>query len=564
LDDGTTYELLARGDTLGVFQLDGGPMRALLKLMKPDSFEDISAVLALYRPGPMGVDSHTNYALRKIGQQDIKPIHPELEAPLKEILGPTYGLIVYQEQVQKAAQILAGYSLGQADLLRRAMGKKKPEVLAKEFVPFRQGCREHGYSDEAIQAVWDVLVPFSGYAFNKSHTVAYGMVSYWTAYLKANYPAEFMAALLTSMDNDKDKSAVYLAECRKMGIKILSPDVNESVADFSAVGDDIRFGLKSVRNVGSNVIESLVKTRKEKGKYTSFADFLDKSEISVCNKRTIDSLIKAGSFDSLGHTRKGLCDVHETAVDSIIPVKKQQAIGQDDLFGSIDTGEDIPTIGLDFQISEQEWNRKAKLSLEREMLGLYVSAHPLDGAEHILARNRETSIPELLSSGRTEGEAKVAGLITAVDKRINKRGDPWAIVTVTDRDASLEVLFFPKTYPLYVDALLEDTAVTVKGRLNDRDGTYSMFTSEMSILDISHITEGEPPVLLSVAEDRLNPELVDDLRQVLSSHKGDTPVRIRVDNPVRSRIYAVDYSVRISPEFNGEMKSLLGAYSVDY
>ena len=236
LDDKPTYELLARGDTLGVFQLDGGPMRSLLRLMKADNFEDISAVLALYRPGPMGVNSHTNYALRKNGHQEITPIHPELEEPLREMLEPTYGLIVYQEQVQSAAQILAGYTLGQADLLRRAMGKKKKEILDKEFVPFRQGCRERGYSDEAIQAVWDVLVPFAGYAFNKAHTAAYGLVSYWTAYLKANYPAEYMAALLTSVGDDKDKMALYLSECRRMGIKVLPPDVNESVATFAAVG----------------------------------------------------------------------------------------------------------------------------------------------------------------------------------------------------------------------------------------------------------------------------------------------------------------------------------------
>ena len=211
-------------------------MRSLLRLMKPDNFEDISAVGALYRPGPMGVNSHTNYALRKNGLQEITPIHPELEEPLREVLEPTYGLIVYQEQVQKAAQILAGYTLGQADLLRRAMGKKKKEILDKEFVPFRQGCRERGYSDKAIQAVWDVLVPFAGYAFNKAHSAAYGLVSYWTAYLKANYPAEYMAALLTSVGDDKDKSALYLSECRRMGIKVLPPDVNESVATFAAVG----------------------------------------------------------------------------------------------------------------------------------------------------------------------------------------------------------------------------------------------------------------------------------------------------------------------------------------
>src|SRR5690606_16130258 len=269
LDDKPTYELLSRGDTLGVFQLDGGPMRSLLRQLRPDNFEDISAVIALYRPGPMGVNPHINYALRKNGQQEVKPIHSELAEPLKEVLDETYGLIIYQEQVQKAAQVLAGYSLGQADLLRRAMGKKKKEVLDAEFVNFQKGARERGYSDEAIQAVWDVLVPFAGYAFNKAHSSAYGLVTYWTAYLKANYPAEYMAALLTSVRDDKDKSAVYLNECRRMGIRVLPPSVNESDANFTPRGDDtIVFGLTAVRNVGQNVVDSIVKCRKAKGKYS--------------------------------------------------------------------------------------------------------------------------------------------------------------------------------------------------------------------------------------------------------------------------------------------------------
>src|SRR5690349_1998530 len=296
LDDPASYELLGRGDTLGVFQLDGGPMRSLLRQMRPDNFEDISAVLALYRPGPMGVNSHVNYALRKNGKQDVTPIHPELEEPLADILGTTYGLIVYQEQVMAVAQKLAGYTLGQADLLRRAMGKKKKEVLDAEYVPFSEGMKANGYSDAAIKTLWDVLVPFSDYAFNKAHTAAYGLVSYWTAFLKAHYPAEYMAALLTSVKDDKDKSAIYLNECRRMGIKVLPPDVNESQANFTPVDTDIRFGLNAIRNVGGNVVAGIVTARHEKGRFTDFNDFLGKVEAVVCNKRVIESLVKAGSF----------------------------------------------------------------------------------------------------------------------------------------------------------------------------------------------------------------------------------------------------------------------------
>src|SRR5919197_5281312 len=268
LDDPKTYELLARGDTLGVFQLDGGPMRDLLRRMAPTEFDDISAVGALYRPGPMGANAHNDYADRKNGRQQVRPIHPELAEPLADILDDTYGLIVYQEQVMAIAQKVAGYSLGKADLLRRAMGKKKKEILDKEFEPFAEGMRANGYSEDAIKTLWDILVPFADYAFNKAHSAAYGVISYWTAYLKANYPAEYMAALLTSVKDDKDKSAVYLAECRRMGITVLPPDVNASSARFTAVGDDIRFGLSAVRNVGTNVVESIRRCRREQGEYT--------------------------------------------------------------------------------------------------------------------------------------------------------------------------------------------------------------------------------------------------------------------------------------------------------
>ncbi|MGW3071382.1 DNA polymerase III subunit alpha [Kitasatospora sp. NPDC001132] len=559
IDDPTTYQLLARGDTLGVFQLDGGPMRALLRLMKPTEFADISAVSALYRPGPMGMNSHTNYALRKNGQQEIIPIHPELEEPLKEVLGPTYGLIVYQEQVQRAAQVLAGYSLGQADLLRRAMGKKKKEVLEKEFVPFHAGCKERGYSDEAIQAVWDVLVPFAGYAFNKSHSAAYGLVSYQTAYLKANYPAEYMAALLTSVADDKDKMAVYLAECRQMGIKILSPDVNESVVDFTAVGSDVRFGLKAVRNVGVPVIESLVRTRDEQGKYTSFADFLDKVELVVCNKRTVDSLIKAGAFDSLGHSRLSLSTVHESAIDAVTGVKKQQAIGQDDLFGALDTGDGGPSIGLDFQLTENEWPRRQLLALEREMLGLYVSSHPLDGAEHILSQSRDTSIAELLGSGRSEGEVRLAGLITGVDRRINKAGNAWAIITLADRDGSVEVLFFPATYNLMAEQMIEDNVISIRGRLNERDGSLSVFGQEITTLDVSSAELGtKPPVHITVPAARINPRVVAELKLALQSHPGDVPVRLLTTNWDKNTLYELGFRVNPDNGLASDIKTLLG------
>jgi DNA polymerase III subunit alpha len=568
LDDKPTYELLARGDTLGVFQLDGGPMRSLLKLMAPTAFGDIAAVLALYRPGPMAANTHINYADRKNGRQKVEPIHPELERALEPILGETYHLVVYQEQVMAIAQQLAGYSLGRADLLRRAMGKKKKEVLDANWEEFAAGMKASGFSDQATKAVWDVLVPFSGYGFNKSHTAGYGMVSYWTAYLKANYPAEYMSALLTSVGDDKDRMAVYLAQCRKLGIKVLPPDVNESRLDFSPVGTDIRFGLGAIRNVGANVVNSIVLTRQREGSYASFADFLDKSEIAVCNKRVVESLIRAGAFDSLGHTRKSLFLVQEQAVDAVIGVKRQEAIGQFDLFAATEPSDAAaqPRIGLDFKLTAEEWPRKLLLAAEREMLGLYVSGHPLDGAERILARNRDIAIAELLASGRTEGDVQVAGIIVSVDRRINKKsGNPWAIVTIEDLDAAVEVLFFPKVYGQFAAELTEDAAVSVRGRINDRDGTVSIFAQDLALLDLAAVRGSSgPPVVIALHHDKITAELTAELRHILTAHPGGTPVVLRLersgDTPLLMDL--CDFPVQASSSFMADIKSLLGATAI--
>jgi len=569
LDDKPSYELLARGDTLGVFQLDGGPMRSLLRLMKADNFEDISAVIALYRPGPMGVNSHTNYALRKTGQQEITPIHPELEEPLREVLEPTYGLIVYQEQVQKAAQILAGYTLGQADLLRRAMGKKKKEILDKEFVPFQRGCRERGYSDKAIQAVWDVLVPFSGYAFNKAHTAAYGLIAYWTAYLKANYPAEYMAALLTSVGDDKDKSALYLSECRRMGIKVLPPDVNESVATFAPVGQDIRFGLAAIRNVGTNVVEAIIAARKSKGGFTSFADFLRKVPLVVCNKRVIESLVRAGAFDSFRNPRKGLVLVHEQAVDAVIDIKRNEAIGQDSLFGGDAEAEAV----FDVPVPAGEWDKSTLLNFEREMLGLYVSDHPLFGVEHIIARESDCSLAELMADdterprgGDRPGNpgasdvqiVKIGGILSGVQRKVTKQGNQWAAATLEDLAGAIEVLFFPQTYQLYATSIAEDAVVVVKGKVDRRDDAPKLIAMDLTIPDLSADDSG--PFVVSMPVARCVPPVVERLREVLCTHPGPTEVHLKLRGHERTTVVRLDDKLRVaaSPALIGDLKQLLG------
>lgn len=428
LDDRPTYDLLSRGDTLGVFQLDSDGMRSLLKTLKPNNFNDISALIALYRPGPMDMDSHTNYAKRKNGLQKITPIHPEVAEPLKEVLDETYGLIVYQEQVQSAARILAGYSLGKADVLRRAMGKKKPEVLAKEKIPFFAGMKEHGYSEEAAQAVWDILVPFSGYAFNKAHSAAYGLISYWTAYLKTHYPVEFMAALLQGASTNKDKTALYLGEARRMGIQVLSPDVNESVYEYSAVGDVVRFGLGAIRNVGKNAVDAIIAERENgHGKYVNFTDFIKRVPLEALNRRLVESLIKAGAFDSIDPNRRALFTIHETAINSVVGLKRKQAEGQFDLFADLDDSKENDSAMGDAMVQVpdvEEWDKKTKLNFEREMLGLYVSDHPLSGMQSILVSLREMSIAHLIDRAGSMPDGQqvtIAGLITNVDRRVSKR-----------------------------------------------------------------------------------------------------------------------------------------------
>jgi DNA polymerase III subunit alpha len=566
LDDQPTYDLLARGDTLGIFQFDGGPMRALLRSMRPDNFEDISAVGALYRPGPMGANAHNEYADRKNARKPVVPLHPELAEPLADILGDTYGLIVYQEQVMAIAQKLAGYSPGKADLLRRAMGKKKKEILDKEFEPFAAGMRENGYSASAIKTLWDILVPFSDYAFNKAHSAAYGLVSYWTAYLKANYPAEYMAGLLTSVAGDKDKSALYLNECRRMGITVLPPDVNSSAATFTPVGGDIRFGLAAVRNVGAAVVDAIVSARSTDGAFTSFSDFLNKVPVNVCNKRVIESLVKAGAFDSLGHPRKGLVLIHEQAIDTVIDVKRNEAMGQDSLFGQ-DTGAEAT---FEVPVPDGEWDKATLLAFEREMLGLYVSDHPLLGVEHLLANGTDCSVAQLLSSAADEAEraarggrgdsqpVTVGGILSGVQRKVTRQGSPWAAATLEDLEGAIEVLFFPATYAGCATLLTDDAILLVKGRLDRREESPKLIAMEVSVPDLS--ATGSGPFVVSLPVQRCVPVVVERLQEVLRSHPGLDEVHLRLCNGRRTTVVKLDDKLRVkpSPSLVADLKQLLG------
>ena len=557
LDDPAAYELLSRGDTLGVFQLDGGPMRDLLRRMQPTEFNDIVAVLALYRPGPMGMNAHNDYADRKNGRQPIKPIHPELEEPLKDILSETYGLIVYQEQIMFIAQKVASYSMGKADALRKAMGKKKLEVLEAEYQGFKEGMTANGYSEKAVKALWDTILPFAGYAFNKSHAAGYGLVSYWTAYLKANFPAEYMAGLLTSVGDDKDKAAVYLSDCRKLGITVLPPDVNESELNFASVGTDIRFGLGAVRNVGANVVASLINTRTEKGKYTDFSDYLNKIDVAACNKKVTESLIKAGGFDSLGHSRKGLFLVHTDAVESVLGTKKAEAMGQFDLFGGADTATDsVFTI----KVPDDEWEDKHKLALEREMLGLYVSGHPLNGVAHLLATQVDTQLPAILNGDvAADTQVRVGGILASVNRRVNKNGLPWASAQLEDLTGGIEVMFFPQTYSTFGADIADDAVVIIGAKVNSRDDRISLIVNDLVVPDFSS-AQADRPLAVSLPTRQCTTEKVTALKQVLTNHPGTSLVYLRLISGERITTLELDQTLRVTPSsaLMGDLKALLG------
>ncbi|GFG69384.1 DNA-directed DNA polymerase [Mycolicibacter senuensis] len=560
MDDPATYELLGRGDTLGVFQLDGGPMRDLLRRMQPTEFNDIVAVLALYRPGPMGMNAHNDYADRKNNRQAIKPIHPELEEPLREILAETYGLIVYQEQIMFIAQKVASYTMGKADALRKAMGKKKLEVLEAEYKGFYDGMTVNGFSEKAVKALWDTILPFAGYAFNKSHAAGYGLVSYWTAYLKANYPAEYMAGLLTSVGDDKDKAAIYLADCRRLGITVLPPDVNESELNFASVGSDIRYGLGAVRNVGANVVGSLIATRTHKGRFTDFSDYLNKIDIAVCNKKVTESLIKAGAFDSLGHPRKGLFLVHTDAVDSVLGTKKAQAMGQFDLFGGGDGESSGADAVFGIRVPDEEWADKHKLALEREMLGLYVSGHPLNGIAHLLAAQVDTAIPAILEGDiASDTQVRVGGILASVNRRVNKNGLPWASAQLEDLTGGIEVMFFPQTYSAYGAEVVDDAVVLVSAKVNIRDDRISLIANELVVPDFS-ANAADRPLAVSLPTRQCTMDKVSALKQVLTRHPGTAQVQLRLISGERITVLELDPSLRVTPSsaLMGDLKALLG------
>ena len=559
LTDLKTYELLQRGDTIGVFQLESTPMRSLMKSLGPDTFEDVAALVALYRPGPMEANMHNDYADRKNGRQEVTLLHDDAS----EILGDTYGLMIYQESMMRVAQKFAGYSLADADSLRKACGKKIREVMQKEKAKFVDGCEDTGYGRDLGEEWWKIIEPFADYAFNKSHSYGYGFVAYQIAYLKAHYPVEYMASLLTSVKGSLEKAAIYLNECRVMGIDVIVPDINRARVDFHPEPDtdgetlgQIVFGMSAVRNVGSALVELIVAERAENGPYESFLNFVERVDYTVLNKRTVESLIKAGAFDSLGHPRKGLLNVYEVIIDRTVASRKEHDAGVATLFGSLG---DAPTFDDRPDIPDIEFDKMPKLANEKEMLGLYISDHPLLGFEAALARRCDKTVG-LLEDEADGAFLRVGGVVTNLQKKWTRKGDLMAILELEDLEGSIEVMVFPRTMTEHGHKLVDDSIVVIRGRLDKRDDIPKFICQDIEVFDSSQMTAAVP-VRVQLPIHAHDPRTLDQLKRLLSEHPGDSEVYLHLED--RQIIRLPDtLTVDSSNGLVAELRVLLGPDAV--
>ncbi len=565
LDDAATFDLLARGDTIGVFQLESGPMRSLMRSLAPTGFQDVAALVALYRPGPMSTNMHNDYADRKNGRQPVSYFHPDAE----ELLADTYGLMIYQESVMRVAQKFAGYSMADADNLRKACGKKDRELMQKERKGFVSGCEATGYGGALGDDLFDDIEQFADYAFNKSHSYGYGYIAYQIAFLKANYPVEYMAALLTSVKSNLDKAAVYLNECRIMGIDVGVPDINTARSDFHALPGDqvgangsgsghrIAFGLSAVRNVGEGLVDLLLAERDSGGPFADFYDFVERCDSTVLNKRTVESLIKAGAFDTFGHPRQGLLLAHEQVIEHTLARRREHDMGVMSLFGE---GDSEPLFDERTVISDVEFDKTVRLAFEKEMLGLYVSDHPLSGYEVALRRRCDMAIADLadVDDGM---QHTIGGVLTNLQKKWTRKGDLMAVFDLEDLGGSVEVTVFPKTMAEHGHKLEEDAIVLVRGRLDDRRGAVpKILCHEVEVVEMGDLPSSRP-VRLRLPIDRVSRSTVDELKELLSAHPGDAEVYLHLGDRQVLRLPA-DYCVNPSGGLVGELRVLLGAEAV--
>jgi DNA polymerase-3 subunit alpha len=552
LEDEETFRLLAGGGTTGIFQLESSGMRDLLVKLRPEKFEDLIALLALYRPGPLNSGMVDDFIKRRHGRTEIVYTHPLLE----EVLEGTYGVILYQEQVMRIASTLAGFSLADADILRRAMGKKKPEEMSRQRKKFLAGAEKMKVPRAKAEEVFDLMAHFAGYGFNKSHSAAYAMITYQTAYLKAHFPVEFMAALLTSEAENTDKVVKYIAECRDMGIGVLPPDVNHSERQFTVVEGGIRFGLAAVKNVGDAAIDSILSIRAEHGPFSSLADFCRQVDLRKVNRRVLEGLVKCGAFDSLGAHRSQLMESLDAAIESAQAIQRDKAQGQTNLFGAIDPADGPPLPDID------EWPENKLLALEKESLGFYITGHPLAAyADDLEGLTVHSSDLAGVGDGR---EVRVGGLVSAVKHHINKKGEPMGFLTVEDLYGFIEVVVFPKVFQSSSAILQQEEPLVVRGRADVSESSVKIIADE--ILSLEQAKEAfVTSVHLRLLAPGVTREFLENLDRLLKEHRGNCSITFHVTIPDHSEtVLAAGNGHRVKPSRRlvRELEQLLGSDAV--
>ena len=523
LEDAKTYAMLGKAECTGVFQLESSGMRDLVRRLKPDRFEDLVALVALFRPGPLGSGMVDDFIRRRHGQVKVAYDHPKLEPSLKD----TYGVYIYQEQVMRIANELAGFTLGQADMLRRAMGKKTPEVMEKARGDFVNGCVKNGVDRQTAEMIFDKIEYFAGYAFNRSHSAAYALISYRTAYLKANYPVEFMTALLTSERENTDKIAEYIEESRRMNIAMLPPDVNASFAKFTVEDGGIRYGLLAIKNVGEKAIESIIQVRKEQGPYKSLVDFCERVDTRTANKKVIESLIKVGAFDSLKPHRAQLLAALEQSMEVSSKRQKEKVDGQLSFFDV--SGGAAASKAETAAPTVEDWTEEQRLGFEKALLGFYLSGHPLSASEPVIRLFSKTTTADLMQ-GRDGMEVMLGGVIGKLKVTVTKKSNErMAIFSVDDFKGSVEALAFPKIFPQVEFFLREDAVVFAKGRLSMREESPRLLVDE--VIPIDDIWNRKAGGLFVQIDPSAGPQTLADLKKILAAFPGPVPVELLVVQP---------------------------------
>lgn len=573
-EDGGVYEMFGRGETLGIFQFESPGMRQVLKELKPTEFENIVAANSLYRPGPMS--QIPRYIENKENPEKIKYKHPLLEP----ILNVTYSCMVYQEQVMQIVRDIGGFSMARSDLVRRAMGKKKMDVMEEERKNFIYGKKDSdgnyeiegalrkGVDEATANKIYDEMIDFAKYAFNKSHSAAYALVAYRTAWLKHYYPVEFMAALISSVMGSSDSVSLYIHECKRLGIEILPPDINESFLKFAVVDGKIRFGLSAIKNVGRNAIDDMVRERKEGGPYSSFVDYCKRVDSSSVNKRMIESLIKSGAFDSLGYKRAQLLAVYERILDGVQQERKKNIEGQFSLFDTVDTSEN-KSLDLDSLPDVEEFPKKVLLAMEKEMAGIYITGHPLSDYEDIIKKHSNINTHDINSDSAEESgfnaervrdgkRVKLGGIISSKKSKLTKNNNMMSFITVEDLFGDIEVVVFPATYERYRHLVEEDKIVLVEGKLSisEDEGRKSILAEKIS--DIDEIANSSSKVYIKLPFDRDIAE-IENIKEVLAGYPGNVPVYIYLEKNKKTIKASREFWVNISEESLLErIENLLG------